>query len=97
MTGGSSCRSTLAVPQRRIEWTALGNPFLLEAPLLASVRISTMAPPDVVGGDVRAHYGKARFERLNLAARAMGDIAMGISRNQLKNGDANHGKRKADG
>lgn len=171
--GRASCCRTLAVPQRRIEWTALGNPFLLEAPLLASVRISTMAPPDVVeglvskiaakaergavvagpwispgekavkravaerggrivqllpdgmgryykpggldfdmcaagrmlvlspfaprqGGDVRAHYGKARFERLNLAARAMGDIAMGISRNQLKNGGANHGKRKAD-
>lgn len=35
--------STLAVP-RRIGWTALGNPFLLEAPLLVSVRISRSTP-----------------------------------------------------
>ncbi len=52
--------------------------------------LSPFAPRQ--GGDVRAHYGKARFERLNLAARAMGDIAMGVSRKQLKNGGTNHGK-----
>ena len=141
-------------------WTALGNPFLLDAPLLVSVRISTRTPPEeldrivekivakavrgavVVGpwispgekrakeaviacggrvvqllaeamgryykpggrdfdlcaegrmlqlspfaprkaGEGREVYGKARFEWLNLAARAMGDLAMGVSRAEL--------------
>ena len=143
-----------------IVWSALGNPFLLDEPMLVSVRISTKTPEDrlaeleakivakaergavVVGpwispgekavkmavvaaggkvvqllpegmgryykpggadfalcaegrllqvspfaprasGDERAHYGKARFEWLNLAARAMGDYAMGVSRAEL--------------
>ena len=145
----------------RPEWTAMGNPFLLEAPLLASVRITTAAPPEMVaslvekigakaergvvlvgpwispgekavkakalalggrivqlasegmgryykpgGGDFafcaegrmlvispfapraegtpRTRYGKARFEWLNLAARAIADMAMGVSRAQLQ-------------
>lgn len=34
----------------------------------------------------REHYGKARFEWLNLAARAMGDLAIGFSRTQLTEG-----------
>ena len=154
------CRSPLAVPPHRIEWTAVGNPFLLDAPLLVSVRISTKAPPEVIDGlaakitakaergavivspwispgektvkrrvverggrivqllpegmghyykpggfdfercaegrmlilspfaprrdgAARENYGKARFEWLNLAARAMGDLTIGISRAQL--------------
>ena len=157
---GSSCCRTLAVTPRRVEWTAMGNPFLLDAPLLVSVRISTKAPPEAVddlaakiiakaergavvvspwispgekavkrgvaecggrivqllpegmgryykpggldfdrcaegrmlvlspfaprqGGDARESYGKPRFEWLNLAARAMGDLAIGISREQV--------------
>ena len=32
----------------------------------------------------RANYGKARFEWLNLAARAIGDLATGVSRAQLR-------------
>lgn len=156
--GGASCCRTLAVSP--VVWTALGNPFLLDAPLLVSVRISTQTPPAELdrlvakivakvergavvvgpwispgekavkaaalaaggrvvqllaegmgryykpgGGDfdfcaegrmlvlspfappkpseVRAHYGKARFEWLNLAARALGDLAIGFSRAQL--------------
>ncbi len=156
---GACCR-TLAVTPRRVEWTAVGNPFLLDAPLLVSVRISTKAPPEAVddlaakiiakaergavvvspwispgekavkrgvaecggrivqllpegmgryykpggldfercaegrmlvlspfaprqGGDARESYGKPRFEWLNLAARAMGDLAIGISREQV--------------
>ena len=153
--GCKTCCRTLVV------WTALGNPFLLDEPLLVSVRISTLTPPEVLdqlitkivakaergavvvgpwispgekqvkaavvaaGGKVvqllpegmgryykpsgldfdlcaegrmlllspfapreageqeREHYGKARFEWLNLAARAMGDLAMGFSRAQL--------------
>ena len=159
---GACCR-TLAVTPRRIEWTAVGNPFLLDAPLLVSVRISTKAPPEVVdnlaakiiakaergavvvspwispgekavkrgvaecggrivqllpegmgryykpggldfercaegrmlmlspftprqGGDARESYGKPRFEWLNLAARAMGDLAIGVSREQVAAG-----------
>ena len=155
--GTPACCSTLAVTPRRIEWTALGNPFLLDAPLLVSVRMSTNTPPDVIdslaakviakaergavavstwmspgerivkkavadcGGRIvqllhdgmgryykpggfdfercaegrmlmlspfapreagcsRESYGKARFEWLNLAARAMSDLAIGISR-----------------
>ena len=156
--GGRSCCRTLAVSPT---WTALGNPFLLDEPLLISVRISTATPPEeldrilakivakaergavvigpwispgekqvkvavvAAGGKVvqllpegmgryykpsgldfdlcaegrmlqlspfaprqgeaeREHYGKARFEWLNLAARAMGDLAMGFSRAQLE-------------
>ena len=63
-------------------WTALGNPFLLDEPLLISVRISTATPRQ--GEAEREHYGKARFEWLNLAARAMGDLAMGFSRAQTE-------------
>lgn len=140
----------------------MGNPFLLDAPLLASVRISTATPAGKIeelvsklgskaergvvlaspwispgekavkaealarGGRIvqllaegmgryykpggrdfefcsdgrllllspfaprqvnspRENYGKARFEWLNLAARAMGDVAMGFSRAQLAN------------
>ncbi len=154
-----SCCSTLAVAPA-IAWTALGNPFLLDAPLLVSVRISTMTPPDKLaalvaklgakaergavlvspwispgekavkaealarGGRVvqllaegmgryykpggrdfdccaegrllqlspfaeraagapREAYGKPRFEWLNLAARAMSDLAAGFSRADL--------------
>ena len=161
----TTCCSPLAVP--RLEWTAMGNPFLLEAPLLASVRISTATPPDILaelvaklgvraergvvlvspwispgekavkakalarggrvvqllpdgmgryykpgGGDFnfcaegrmlvispfaprqegaqRVKYGKARFEWLNLAAKAIADIAAGFSRAQLQ------GLRQAD-
>ena len=161
--GEGACCRTLAVTPRRIEWTAVGNPFLLDAPLLVSVRISTKAPPEVVdnlaakiiakaergavivgpwispgekavkrgvaecggrivqllpegmgryykpggldfercaegrmlmlspfaprqGGDARESYGKPRFEWLNLAARAMGDLAIGVSREQVAGG-----------
>ena len=155
--GASCCRPSAVAP---IVWSALGNPFLLDEPLLVSVRVSTRTPPDqlkaliakivakaergavVVGpwispgekavkaavvagggkivqllpegmgryykpggrdfdlcaegrmlvlspfaerkpGAEREHYGKARFEWLNLAARAMSDLSMGISRAQL--------------
>ena len=158
--GGDACCSTLAVAPRPLAWTAMGNPFLLDAPLLVSVRISTATPaakleelvskpgakaergavlvspwisPDekavkaealARGGRIvhllaegmgryykpgghdfdfcsqgrmlllspfaprpphapRANYGKARFEWLNLAARAIGDLAAGFSRAQL--------------
>ena len=161
-SGGDTCCSTLAVPSRHLAWTAMGNPFLLDAPLLMSVRISTATPADKLkelvsklgakaergavlvspwispgekavkaealacGGRVvhllsegmgryykpsghdfgfcsegrmlllspfapraanvpREHYGKARFEWLNLAARAMGDLSAGFSRAQLVN------------
>ena len=47
-TGAASCCSTLVVPPRRIGWTAVGNPFLLDAPLLVSVRISTATPPGIL-------------------------------------------------
>lgn len=154
--GRSCCRPLAVLPT----WTALGNPFLLDAPLVVSVRISTKTPPEELsklearivakaergavvvspwispgekrvkaavannggqivqllpegmgryykpgGGDFdlcaegrmlvlspfappriraeREHYGKARFEWLNLAARAMGDLAIGFSRTQL--------------
>ena len=156
---GQICCRTLVVSP--VVWTALGNPFLLDAPLLVSVRISTQTPPEEIerltakivakaargavvvgpwispgekqvkaavvaaGGRVvqllpegmgryykpagrdfdlcaegcmlvlspfaprsgeaeREHCGKARFEWLNLAAKAMGDLAMGISRAQLE-------------
>ena len=158
--GAGYCYSTPVVPSRRVEWTSVGNPFLLDAPLLVSVRISQATPPDVLaslveklgvkaergavlvspwispgekavkvealarggrvvqlladgmgryykpqggdfdacsegwmlqlspfmpqpGGGERRSHGKARFEWLNLAARAMGDLAAGISRAQL--------------
>jgi hypothetical protein len=145
----------------RLSWAAMGNPFLMEAPLLVSVRISTLTPPEILaglvqklvekaergavlvspwvspgekavkaealahggrvvqilpegmgryykpgGGDFgfcsegrmlllspfeprkegapRVKYGKPRFEWLNLAARAMADIAIGSSRAQLQ-------------
>ena len=144
----------------KLAWTAVGNPFLLDAPLLVSVRISTATPADKLdelvyklgakaergvvlvgpwispgekavkaealarggrivqllaegmgryykpwGGDFgfcaegrllqlspfapraenapRESYGKARFEWLNLAAKAMSDIAAGFSRADL--------------
>ena len=144
----------------KLAWTAVGNPFLLDAPLLVSVRISTATPDgklaEIVaklgakaergavlvspwispgekavkaeaiarggrvvqllaegmgryykpwGGDfdlcaegrllqlspfapreagaARESYGKARFEWLNLAAKAIGDLAAGFSRAQL--------------
>ena len=158
--GAGYCYSMPVVPLRRVEWTSVGNPFLLDAPLLVSVRISQATPPDVLagfvaklgtkaergavlvspwispgekavkaealarggrvvqlladgmgryykphggafdacsegrmlqlspfipqpGGGERRSHGKARFEWLNLAARAMGDLATGISRAQL--------------
>ena len=154
------CCSTLAVPSRSIEWTAVGNPFLLDAPLLVSVRISTATPDNKLaelvdklgakaergvvlvspwispgekavkaealarggrvvqllaegmdryykpsggdfdacadgrmlqlspfapqsGGGERQCHGKARFEWLNLAARSLGDLATGFSREQF--------------
>lgn len=158
--GDGACGRKSAVSADVPVWTAMGNPFLLDAPLLVSVRISTKTPPDqlseleakivakaergavVVGpwispgeksvkaavvaaggrvvqllpegmgryykpggrdfdlcaegrmlvlspfaphadGGGRECYGKARFEWLNLAARAMGDYAMGVSRAEL--------------
>jgi len=146
---------------RPLAWTAMGNPFLLDAPLLMSVRISTATPADKLeelvsklgakaergvvlvspwispgekavkaealarGGRIvhllaegmgpyykpggrdfdfcstgrmlllspfaprlphapRENYGKARFEWLNLAARAIGDLSAGFSRAQLQ-------------
>ena len=160
VVGGDTCCSTLAVACRPLDWTAVGNPFLLDAPLLVSVRISTATPDDKIaelvtklgakaergavlvspwispgekavkaeaiacggrmvqllaegmgryykprGGDfdlcaegrllqlspfapreagaARESYGKARFEWLNLAAKAIGDLAAGFSRAQL--------------
>ena len=157
---GKPCCSTLAVARRPLAWTAVGNPFLLDAPLLVSVRISTATPDDKLAelvtklgakaergavlvspwispgekavkaeaiarggrmvqllaegmgryykpggadfdlcaegrllqlspfapreaGAARESYGKARFEWLNLAAKAIGDLAAGFSRAQL--------------
>ncbi len=37
-----------APAERRFEWAAMGNPFLLDAPLLVSVRISTATPPETL-------------------------------------------------
>lgn len=159
--GGDTCCRTLAVAPRPLAWTAMGNPFLLDAPLLVSVRISTATPSDKLeelvsklgakaergvvlvspwispgekavkaaalarGGRIvhllaegmgcyykpggrdsdfcsqgrmlllspfaprpphapRANYGKARFEWLNLAAHAIGDLSAGFSRAQLQ-------------
>ena len=45
--------------------------------------LSPFAPREA-GAMEREHYGKARFEWLNLAAQAMGDYAMGVSRAQLE-------------
>lgn len=157
---GKACCSTLAVGSRPLEWAAIGNPFLLDAPLLVSVRISTATPDGKLAeivtklgakaergavlvspwispgekavkaeaiarggrvvqllaegmgryykpggadfdlcaegrllqlspfapreaGAARESYGKARFEWLNLAAKAIGDLAAGFSRAQL--------------
>ena len=157
---GKACCSTLAVSSRPLEWAAIGNPFLLDAPLLVSVRISTATPDDKLAelvamlgakaergavlvspwispgekavkaeaiarggrvvqllaegmgryykpggadfdlcaegmllqlspfapreaGTARESHGKARFEWLNLAAKAIGDLAAGFSRAQL--------------
>ena len=153
--GGGACCTP-----HPLAWTAMGNPFLLDAPLLVSVRISTATPASKIdelvsklgakaergvvlvspwispgekavkaealarGGRIvhllaegmgpyykpggrdfdfcsvgrmlllspfaprlphapRANYGKARFEWLNLAARAIGDLSTGFSRAQL--------------
>jgi len=40
--------------------------------------------PPAVGDSVRFQYGKPRFEWLNLAARAMADLALGVSRADLE-------------
>ena len=45
-TDDKTCCSTLAVACRPLAWTAVGNPFLLDAPLLVTVRISTATPDD---------------------------------------------------
>ena len=155
----------------KIVWTSLGNPFLLDEPMLVSVRISTKTPPKrleeieakivakaergavivgpwispgekairasvaAAGGKIvqllpegmdryykpigadfalcaegrllqispftpscakveREHYGKARFEWLNLAARAMGDLAMGVSRAELEGRETTSGRQQ---
>ena len=160
IVSGKTCCRTLAVSHRPLDWTAVGNPFLLDAPLLVSVRISTATPDDKLaelvaklgakaergavlvspwispgekavkaeaiarGGRVvqllaegmgryykpggrdfdlcaegrllqlspfsaraagaqRESYGKARFEWLNLASKAIGDLAAGFSRADL--------------
>ena len=43
-----SCCSTLAVTPPHIEWTALGNPFLLDAPLLIALQIPAEASSDFI-------------------------------------------------
>ena len=160
VVSGKTCCRTFAVSHRPLDWTAVGNPFLLDAPLLVSVRISTATPDDKLaelvaklgakaergavlvspwispgekavkaeaiarGGRVvqllaegmgryykpggrdfdlcaegrllqlspfsaraagaqRESYGKARFEWLNLASKAIGDLAAGFSRADL--------------
>ena len=157
---GKPCCSTLAAARCPFAWTAVGNPFLLDAPLLVSVRISTATPDDKLAelvdklgakaergavlvspwispgekavkaeavarggrvvqllaegmgryykpggadfdlcadgrllqlspfapreaGAARESYGKARFEWLNLAAKAIGDLSAGFSRADL--------------
>ena len=57
--GAGSCFSTPVVPSRRVEWTSVGNPFLLDAPLLVSVRISQATPPDVLASLVAKLGAKA--------------------------------------
>ncbi len=54
-----SCCRPLAVSPRRLSWAAMGNPFLLESPLLASVRISTHTPPDALAALVEKLGAKA--------------------------------------
>ena len=44
----ASCCSTLAVTPPHIEWTALGNPFLLDAPLLIALQIPAEASSDFI-------------------------------------------------
>ena len=46
--GNPSCCSTLAVTPPHIEWTALGNPFLLDAPLLIALQIPAEASSDFI-------------------------------------------------
>ena len=58
-TDGDTCCSTLAVACRPLDWTAVGNPFLLDAPLLVSVRISTATPDDKLAGLVTKLGAKA--------------------------------------
>ncbi len=53
----ASCPS--AAPRRCLTWAAMGNPFLLESPLLVSVRISTRTPPDILAGLVEKLSAKA--------------------------------------
>ena len=158
----------------KLAWAAIGNPFLLDAPLLVSVRISTATPDDklaelvaklgakaergvvLVGpwispgektvkaeaiarggrvvqllaegmsryykpggadfnlcaegrllqlspfapreaGAARENYGKARFEWLNLAAKAIGDLSAGFSRADLARGKTAGGRRQGGG
>lgn len=49
------------------------------------LQLSPFAPP-ARGAVVRTHPGKARFEWLNVAARAMGDLALGVARADLVGG-----------
>jgi len=54
------CCSPLAVPsQRSLSWAAMGNPFLFDAPLLVSVRISTATPPEALAALVAKLGAKA--------------------------------------
>ena len=46
--GNPSCCSTLAVTPPHIEWMALGNPFLLDAPLLIALQIPAEASSDFI-------------------------------------------------
>lgn len=48
LDGNPSCCSTLAVTPPHIEWTALGNPFLLDAPLLIALQIPAEASSDFI-------------------------------------------------
>ena len=58
IAAAQSCCRTLAV--RPLAWTAMGNPFLLDAPLLVSVRISTATPPDKIG-ELAASFSRAQL------------------------------------
>ena len=46
--GNPSCCRTLAVTPPHIEWTALGNPFLLDAPLLIALQIPAEASSEFI-------------------------------------------------
>jgi len=50
-----------ACDSKGIDWVALGNPFLLDAPLLVSTRISTKVPADEL--DILVAKAVARAER----------------------------------